>query len=163
MTSACHTITASVISPVSTFPEKVFKCNYCELGFENNRGLKIHIGKAHKMLKERSTSVAEEPMLTLIPTQVSGRVQEDETNSPEKLSDGDELVHKTFGRDELWCRKCEEEEGPACDEWDYLLPNRPAMKAHMHNEHKITIFEDINIDSHGGFRYYRIPGRYYDH
>ena len=48
--------------------------------------------------------------------------------------------------------KCEEQ-----------LPNRPAMKGHMHNEHHMTIFEDIDIDKHGGFKWYRYPGKYYGH
>ena len=37
----------------------------------------------------------------------------------------------------------------------FLLPTRTAMKAHMHDEHMITIFEDINIDMYGGFRNYK--------
>ena len=57
---------------------------------------------------------------------------------------------KSIEHDELWCHKCPDQ-----------LPNRPAMKAHMHNEHNITIFEDIDMEMHGGFRNYRIPGRYY--
>ena len=163
------TITASV-SPVkstlpgsvtltSSIPEQVFKCKHCELCFKNEKGLNIHIGKAHKVLKtpekERSPYVAEEPVLTLTPTPVSGRAHEEEIYSPEKLSDSDELVNETFEQNELWCRKCYEKD-PSNDKSWYLLPNRPAMKAHMHNEHMITIFEDINIDMHGGFRNYRI-------
>ena len=51
---------------------------------------------------------------------------------------------------EFWCLKYEDQ-----------LPNMPAMKAHMHNEQNITIFEDIDMEMHGGFRNFRIPSRYY--
>ena len=42
-----------------------------------------------------------------------------------------------------------------CQGWEHQLPNRPDMKAHMHNEHYITTFEDIDIDKHGRFKNYR--------
>ena len=61
-------------------------------------------------------------------------------------------------QDELLCWKYKEKNYHISgndDSW-YRLPNRPAMKAHMHNEHQITIFEDIDIEMHGGFRTYRI-------
>ena len=135
-----------------TIPEQVYKCIHCERCFKNEKGLKIHIGKAHTVLKtpekERCPSVAEEPVLTLSPSPVSGREQEDNTSSPEKVIDSDEPVN------ELWCGNCAKEQ-PTIDKTWFLLPNRPAMKAHMHNEHMITIFEDINIDMYGGFRNYK--------
>ena len=37
------------------------------------------------------------------------------------------------------------------------------MKEHMHDGNYITIFEDIDIDKHGGFKWYRYPGKYYEH
>ena len=61
-------------------------------------------------------------------------------------------INENTEPDELWCYKCEDQ-----------LPNRPAMKRHMHNEHLITIFEDIDIEKHGGFKWYRYPGKYYGH
>ena len=61
---------------------------------KNERGLKIHIGKAHKVLKtpekERFAAVEKEPVLTLSPTPLSGREQEDNTSSPEKIIDSDD-------------------------------------------------------------------------
>ena len=57
--------------------------------------------------------------------------------------------------DELWCFKCEEM-APDCQGWEFQFSNRPAIKAHMHNEHKITIMEDIDINQHGGFSYYLV-------
>ena len=51
----------------------------------------------------------------------------------------------------LWCYKCEEQQ-PNCQGWEFQFSNRPAIKAHMHNKQNITIFEDININDHGGFR-----------
>ena len=59
-----------------------------------------------------------------------------------------------FDRDELWCWNCEEEEGSTLDRWLYQYSNKPAMKAHMHNEHQITTFEDIHISKHEGFKYF---------
>ena len=87
--------------------------------------------------KERSPYVAKEPVLTLTPTPASGRVHEEVIYSPEKLSDSEELVNDTFEQYELWCWKCNEKD-PSDDKSWYLLPNRPAMKAHMHNEHQTS-------------------------
>ena len=71
---------------------------------KNKRGLKIHIGKAHKVLKtpkkERFPAVEKEPVLTLSPTPVSGREQEDSTSSPEKIIDSDDPNELTT------CIKC---------------------------------------------------------
>ena len=50
----------------------------------------------------------------------------------------------------FWFYKCEEQQ-PNCQGWEFQFKNKPAIKAHMHNEHKITIFEDININDYGGF------------
>jgi uncharacterized C2H2 Zn-finger protein len=33
--------------------ETIFKCNQCDLGFKNNKGLKIHVGKAHKVILQQ--------------------------------------------------------------------------------------------------------------
>ena len=58
--------------------------------------------------------------------------------------------------DDLWCYKCEEED-PNCTGWEYQFSNIPAIKAHMHNDNGITIFEEININDHGGFRRFLQP------
>ena len=68
--------------------------------------------------------------------------------------DGSTEIKKSDNRkehDDLWCYKCEEED-PNCKGWEYQFSNRPAVKAHMHNDHGITIFEEININDYGGFR-----------
>ena len=59
--------------------------------------------------------------------------------------DGSSELHKSpkkVEHDELWCYKCEEQQD-YCQCWEHQLPNKPAMKAHMHTKHTITIFEDI--------------------
>ena len=71
--------------------------------------------------------------------------------SPEKIDHG-----------ELWCYKCKEQQDN-CQGWEHRLPNRPAIKAHMHNEHNITIFEYIDIDKNGGFKNYREPEKFYEY
>ena len=58
--------------------------------------------------------------------------------------------------DDLWCYKCEEED-PNCKGWEYQFSNRPAVKAHMHNDHGITIFEEIIINDYGGYRRFLQP------
>ena len=85
-----------------------------------------------------------------------------ENHTIEQLDGSSELQMspEKINHDELWCYKCEEQQDD-CQGWEHQLPNRPAMKAHMHNEHKISIFEDIDIDKHGGFKYYRYPGKFY--
>ena len=116
---ANSTIPGSVKS-ASTIPEQVFKCNHCAHCFKNEKVLKIHIGKAHKLLrtpeKERSPSVAEEPVLTLTPTPVSGREQEDITSSPEKIIDSDEP--------ELRCEMCK-----------ITFVNNAHLKKHIESDH----------------------------
>ena len=65
-----------------------------------------------------------------------------ETKSPEKLREKIETVNNLIEHDELLCLKCKERDQHIYGDdnsW-YRLPNRPAMKAHMHNEHHITIF-----------------------
>ena len=62
--------------------------------------------------------------------------------------------------DELWCYKCKELQDN-WQGWEHQLANRPTMKAHMHNKHNITIFEDVDMDTLGGFKYYIYPGKLY--
>ena len=39
---------------------------------------------------------------------------------------------------DLWCYKCEEQQ-PNCQGWEFQFSNRPTIKAHMQNEHSMTI------------------------
>ena len=55
--------------------------------------------------------------------------------------------------DALWCFKCEEMT-PDCQGWEFQFSNRLAMKAHMHNEHNITVMEDIDINQQKSFSFY---------
>ena len=71
-------------------PEHVFQCNHCEASFKTEKGLNIHIAKAHKIAaldtpeKERGISCLEEPTLNLTPTKVNGRIEEGDSFSPEE-------------------------------------------------------------------------------
>ena len=69
-----------------------FKCAECDMQFGTEKGLKIHIGRAHKLLsastpeKERRDSVIEESPLTLTPVigireESSGKVDTEELES----------------------------------------------------------------------------------
>ena len=60
---------------VTEVPDSItFKCEQCDMPFGSEKGLKIHIGKAHKQVnastleKERNESVMKEPKLALTPT-----------------------------------------------------------------------------------------------
>ena len=64
--------------------------------------------------------------------------------------DGSTEDPKNKEHNDLWCYKCEKPQ-PNCQGWEFQLSNRPALKAHMQNEHNITIFENININDYGGF------------
>ena len=50
-----------------------FKCDYCDANFKSEKGLKIHVGKAHKTEassvpeKESGVSPQKEPLLILTP------------------------------------------------------------------------------------------------
>ena len=91
-----------------------------ELCFKNEKGVKILIGKAHEFLrtpeKERSPSVAEDSVLTLTPTPVSGREQEDKTSSLEKIIDSDSP--------ELRCEMCK-----------ITFVNNAHLKKHIERDH----------------------------
>ena len=77
--------------------EILFKCNQCDLIFKNNKGLKIHVGKAHKVVvqqtpeKERSNSLPKELSLSLTPIK-NKRDEEEVVETPEqvKVSDLDQ-------------------------------------------------------------------------
>ena len=74
-------------------------------------------------------------------------------HSIEQLDGSTEMLKSDEKKEhnDLWCYKCEELNSN-CQGWEYQFSNRPAIKAHMHNEHSINIFEDININDYGGFR-----------
>ena len=91
-----------------------------QLGFKNKKGLKIHIGKHHELLrtpeKERSPSVAEEPVLTQTPTPVSGREQEDIKSSQEDIIASDEPE-------------------PPCEMCKISFVNNARLKKHIKSDH----------------------------
>ena len=74
--------------------ETLFKCKQCELGFKTDKGLRIHAGKAHKLIlqqtpeKERSSPIQEEPFLSLTPINIA-RDEEEVVVSLDKVKDSD--------------------------------------------------------------------------
>ena len=72
--------------------ETIFKCKHCEVNFKTDKGLKIHVGKAHKSVllptpeKERSDFTMEEPPLALTPDKVA-RGEEEVEDTPVILED----------------------------------------------------------------------------
>ena len=141
--------------------EPVVSCDLCDHRTKTEHGLKQHKRKKHEVSQiDGNDSVSEENLKE----ETSREHCEDSIkNKNEDISDTVNVVNEidgskakknettTFVRDELWCWKCEEEQGPTLDRWLYQFSNKPAMKAHMH---QITIFEDIDISKHGGFKYY---------
>ena len=136
--------------------EKMFKCHQCKNEFISKDTLDTHMMKEHT----EEIPCQECDHISKTPNNMKEHVIENHTI--EQLDGSSELQKspEKINHDELWCYKCEEQQDD-CQGWEHQLPNRPAMKAHMHNEHNISIFEDIDIDKHGGFKYYRYPGKFY--
>ena len=138
---------------------KKFKCNECDNEFKCNNNLKMHIIEVHSQMLtcDECDHTAKNANNMEHNKVYKHRVEQLDGNSDsnsEKLSDLDKTVNDKSKHDELLCCKCKEKNYPIYgndNSW-YRLPNRPAMKAHMYNEHQITIFENIDIEMHGGFR-----------
>ena len=115
------------LNPEPTKPDvPSFKCNHCELDFKTDKGLKIHIGNAHKTPslqtpeKERSSFSVEEPTLTLTPLNVSARKGEIDMVEPEEIIDCE--VKKTEGIYK-------------CDDCDFQTDVETEMKNHTQIKH----------------------------
>ena len=131
--------------------EKKFKCNQCDHGMSSKDSLDTHMAEEHNA-HNAEIPCKECDHVSKTPDDFKQHVKE--SHHIEQL-DGSSECQKSREKiepDELWCYNCKDQ-----------LPNRPAMKGHMHNEHHMTIFEDIDIDKHGGFKWYRYPGKYYGH
>ena len=124
--------------------EVIFKCDQCEAEYNDKNTLDKHIDENHtkkltcKECDYTTTTIQcmnDHSKLEHIIEQLDGS-----TEDPKKKEHND-----------LWCYKCEEQQ-QNCQGWEYQFSNRPAIKAHMHNEHNITIFEVININDYEGFR-----------
>ena len=131
--------------------ERKFKCNQCDNEVSSKDCLDTHMGEEHNAHNAKiSCKECDHALKTT--DDIEEHVKE--SHHIEQLDESSEFqkINENTEPDELWCYKCEDQ-----------LPNRPAMKGHMHNEHHITIFEDIDIEKHGGFKWYRYPGKYYGH
>ena len=142
---------------------KKFKCNECDNEFKCNNTLKMHIIEVHSQMLtcDECDHTAKNANNMEHNKVYKHRVEQLDGNSDsnsEKLSDLDKIINDKSKHDEMLCCKCKEKNYQifGYDNSWYRLPYRPAMKAHTHNEHQITIFEDIDIEMRGGFRNYRI-------
>ena len=124
--------------------ELIFKCDQCEAEFNDKNTLDKHIDVNH--IKKLTCKLCDFTTTTV-------KCMEDHNKLEHIIEQLDGLIKdpKNKEHNDLWCYKCEEQQ-PNCQGWEFQFSNRPAIKAHMHNEHNITIFEDININDYGGFR-----------
>ena len=145
-----------VKKPAEKSPEESlsFKCEHCDHVVGCEAKLRKHMNTEHKeqtfiafqcdqcgYVGASEKGLKQHKIMSHRISQVDGNSSEPDENSDELLClTCKEKDYHIYGNDNSW----------------YRLPNRPAMKAHMHNEHQITIFEDIDIEMHGGFRNYRI-------
>ena len=109
-------LTPTVTEKPKKQTEKVFKCNNCDVVFKNEKGLKIHNGKAHKSAlietpeKERSASFVEETNLTQTPIKGSIREEEEVLFTPAKIVDCKDNAVKEDGQlQQEVVHKCSEE------------------------------------------------------
>ena len=127
--------------------EEIFKCDLCEAVYESKDTLDKHIDETHtEKLTCKECDYTSTSAKSMIDHHNFEHSIEQLDGSTERLKSDEKKEHN-----DLWCNKCEEL-NPNCQGWEYQFSNRPAIKAHMHNEHSITIFEDININDYGGFR-----------
>ena len=135
---------------------KTFKCNQCDKEFECKNSLEMHISELHSQLLtcdecDQTAKNANNMEQHKVDKHRIEQLDGNSDSNSEKLSELDKTVNDKSKHDELLCLKCKEKNYHIYgndNSW-YRLPNRPAMKAHMHNEHQITIFEDIDIEMHG--------------
>ena len=131
--------------------EVTFKCDHCEAVFEYKNTLDKHIDETHT--KKFTCNECDFTTTTVKCMTDHSKLE----HCIEQLDGSAEIVksNKKKEHNDMWCYKCEEQQ-PNCQGWEFQFSNRPAIKAHMHNEHGITIFKDINIDDYGGFRSFMI-------
>ena len=123
------------------------KCNQCEKSFTSDKDLKIHMDNAH--LEEDDTGNIAQP---------DGN---DEIEKPKKNNAKEEIIptfkfvsDMTEEEREAHEKKQEEEaksDGSWCYECNDLCLNKIVLKRHMHNDHHMEIYPEINIMLHGGW------------
>ena len=96
--------------------ENTFKCNQCENSFNSDKGLKIHIGKAHKEIEKLRSSSTEEKPLTVSPEKGTRTIpchNCGEDMSPTHLCQQEELNSPTNTTNHI-CHYSSKFMGPIC-------------------------------------------------
>ena len=131
--------------------ESKIKCDHCQEEFKTKNILNKHIDEIH--LAIMNTGECEKQTKSSKDLgdhkKYEHEIEQLDGNSEIKESD-EEYLRKSAEYD----RKLEEEckaEGNWCYECSDIFLNRVVLKRHMHNDHKIEIYPDINIMIHGGW------------
>ena len=122
--------------------DKMIKCNQCDSKFKSNTRLEIHMREQHSQeltcdecdFTVNTANSMEEHMIE------KHRIEQIDGNSETFKTPG-EIEHlRRYGKIDytLWCYECDEE-----------YCSRLGFKRHMHNEHRKTVFEDIDVSKHG--------------
>ena len=145
--------------PTSLNPKT--KCDECEDIFEDNECLRKHVVEKHK-----ESLTCEECTFT---TKSDEDLKDHKRNKHEiPQLDGNSEVKKTYVKQAVVSKSKEEyererkeynrkreEEAKADGSWCYECKdecmNRVVLKRHMHNDHNLEIYPDINIMLHGGW------------
>ena len=116
----------------------IIECDQWEEIFQDSDLLKNHIVKIHKVFLNseecHQTSNSKKEL-----------IDHKRKHAIPQLNGHNEDENRKQEHDELWCFKCEER-ALNCQGWKFHFSNRTAIKAHMNNEHKITLMEDIYIN-----------------
>ena len=121
--------------------DKMIKCNQCDSKFKSNTRLEIHMREQHSQdltcdecdFTVNTANSMEEHMIE------KQRIEQIDGYSETFKTPG-EIEHlRRYGKIDytLWCYECDEE-----------YCSRLGFKRHMHNEHRKTVFEDIDISKH---------------
>jgi hypothetical protein len=166
-------VTGSVTAPSSLSPQTgsaeseadtstSFQCDECSFISKSDHGVKVHKGTKHRETQQPEQFRAEslDQSLTLTPVKETREEVIEETISPVRESSLDSHKEQsdsvsTYEQDCLDRSKRLDDHAKAQGSWCYecndRCSNRSVLKRHMHNDHGIDIYPDIDMALNGGW------------
>ena len=127
------------------------KCVYCKEEFVTDIIMKKHIAENHLAIvtSEDSENKNNDPEDMAKNTQDENIIEQLDGNAEIEESD-EEYYQKQKEYDQKLEQECKAD-GSWCYECSDIFKNKIVLKRHMHNDHNMEIYPDINIMLHGGW------------
>ena len=123
------------------------KCDHCQEEFKTKNILNKHIAEIHFAIM----NIKEGEKQTKSSQDLGGQKEDDhvieQLDGNSEVEESDEEYYRKSAIVEEGCKA----EGKWCYECSDIFLNRVVLKRHMHNNHKMEIYPDINIMLHGGW------------